>query len=118
MTKYGNKKCMSFGHKFDSIGEMQRYLVLREKLSHGDIEELELQPVYHIEINGINICKVILDFRYYDVDSMRTIIEDFKGMDTAISRLKRKMVEAAHNIKVEVIKNNQSLEAAEKVRVT
>ena len=102
--KYNAMKCIIDGHKFDSKIEGDYYILYRDKQLKGLISNLELHPVYPIIINSKKICKVILDFRVFDEDSGETKVVDIKGLDTAISKLKRKMVEAQHGIIVEVIK--------------
>lgn len=89
--------------KFHSGAEAARYDVLRDQQSRGEIQGLELQPVYKIYIKGKLICKVILDFRYL-TKSGELQVEDVKGKDTDMSRLKRKMVEAVYPFKVQVIR--------------
>lgn len=98
--KYGNKRTIIDGINFHSKKEANRYLELKLLLKRGHIADLELQPSYQIVLSGIRICKVILDFRYKLIPSNLTVIEDVKGHDTAMSKLKRKMVEAAYGIKV------------------
>lgn len=47
-AKYGNKKVMLGNLTFDSIREMQRYLILKEAEDKGIISGLELQPVFEL----------------------------------------------------------------------
>lgn len=82
------------GIVFHSAAEARRYGQLKLLDRAGHIRQIELQPVYKIEIGGKHVCKVILDFRYWE-GSLR-IVEDVKGKDTAVSRLKRKLVEASY----------------------
>jgi hypothetical protein len=102
-SKYKAKRCEVDGIKFMSKGERGRYLTLKRRLDAGLITDLKLQPAYAIEINGQKICKVVLDFSYFDIERKRFVYEDYKGFDTPISKLKRKLVEAAHHITVTVI---------------
>lgn len=103
-NKYGAKKTVIGSHTFDSTAEAKRYSHLFILQQQGEITELSLQPEYPIFINGVQVCKVKLDFRYRDKKGCIRI-EDVKGKDTAVSRLKRKMVEAAYpGMKVEIIR--------------
>lgn len=102
MNKYGAKKTIIDGITFDSKRESQHYVHLKIREKAGEIYNLELQPVYQIIIGDMKICKVIPDFRY--VESNVTVVEDVKGMDTAISRLKRKLVKAVHGVDIVIIK--------------
>lgn len=101
--KYRNKICQCDGYRFMSLKEMNRYLVLKREMQCKRLTDLELQPSYQINLNGIRICKVILDFRYKTLPERKEVIEDVKGHDTTISRLKRRLVEAQYGIKVVLI---------------
>lgn len=102
-NKYKNKPIKIDGIRFSSIKEGKRYLDLKLLLKTGKIALLSLQPVYTIKINGNKICKVILDFVYYDEEKRIWVYEDVKGLDTPLSKLKRKMVEASEDIVVTMI---------------
>lgn len=102
-NKFNAKKVRLDGYVFDSGLEARRYGELKILERVGDVTDLEVHPVFPIEINGIRICKVILDFSYTDKNSCR-VHEDAKGNDTALSRLKRRMVEAAYSIDVVIVR--------------
>lgn len=102
MTKYKAKKCTMNGVNFDSKAEMNRYCQLRIMQMAGEIKNLKCHPAFDIDYNEKHICKVELDF-CYEEDGM-TIVEDVKGCDNALSKLKRKMVKAFHNVDVIIIK--------------
>ncbi len=101
-SKYGAKPVIIDGHRFASQAEARRYGELKLLEKGGYIRRLELQPVYRIAINGIHVCKVILDFRYYE-NGVGWVDEDLKGRDNPLSRLKRKLVEAQYGIKVRLV---------------
>jgi len=63
-NKYNARKTQMGGITFDSVREAQRYLDLRLLESNGDIQDLEIKPVYRISHKGEPICKYIPDFRY------------------------------------------------------
>lgn len=105
-NKYHAKsKFSENGYRFDSKREYDRYqqLVLLEKSGH--IRNLGVHPLYPIKwpTSGDKICIVELDFEYSDLQGA-VHHEDVKGADTALSRIKRKLVEAAYHFKVELIK--------------
>lgn len=102
MSKYGAIVTYIDGIRFASKAEADRYQQLKILLDNGYIQNLKLHPSYLITIATHKICHVILDFAY--VENNKWIYEDVKGCDTAISRLKRKLVEAQHGIKVTLIK--------------
>lgn len=102
-NKFGAKKVQADGYTFDSKAEALRYdeLQLLEKI--GRIQNLEVHPEFVVIVKGAQVCKVLMDFRYWDDPSEMFIIEDVKGKDNAMSRLKRKLVEAQYGIKVRLI---------------
>lgn len=101
--KYNNTKIKIDGITFDSLKESQRYEELKLMQKAGDIEDLVCHPKFPIFINGKKICSVLLDFSYFLVSRQETIFEDVKsaGTATSVSKLKKRMVEAEHNIKVD-----------------
>ena len=98
-SKYNNIKVTFYGHKFDSKKEGQRYLELRQMEIDGHISNLELQPSYKMEINGVKICTYKADFKY-NCAEYGDIVEDVKGFKTAIYKLKKKLMKAIHNIEI------------------
>jgi len=103
-NKYGAKRTAIDGIYFDSKAEAKRYTELRLMQAAGLITKLETHPCYEIEYHFKKICVVELDFKYFDHKRGEYVIEDVKGQDNPLSILKRKLVEAFHGIKVEVIK--------------
>ena len=97
MSKYQNKKTQIDMYVFDSIAESKRYkeLALLEKA--GQIKELKLQPKFLLQEgfkkNGKTYRKIeyIADFMY--IENGKIIIEDVKGMETEVFKLKRKLFE-------------------------
>lgn len=102
-SKYGSKKVQIDGRFFDSKKEGARYVELKTMLQAGLISELECQPKFTIGIRGQWICDVYLDFSYRDKET-KIHYEDVKsaGTNTPLSRLKRKLVEAAYGIEVDL----------------
>lgn len=103
MNKYRAIPTVIDGIKFASRSEAARYVHLKALQAAQKISNLKLQPTFTITLSGEKICKVKLDFSY--VENNRWVYEDVKGMDNALSKLKRKLVEAQHNITVILIKN-------------
>lgn len=103
-NKYRAKATVVDGIRFDSMAESRRYVDLKLMERAGEIQELDVHPQYPIDINGHRICIVELDFRYYDTKRGGIVVEDVKGVDTVLSKLKRKMVAAQHDVKVEIVK--------------
>jgi hypothetical protein len=86
------------GIVFDSKKESRRYGELRLLESQGLIENLQLQPEYQCIVNEKKICKYIGDFKYWE--SGKPVVEDVKGVRTAVYRLKKKLVEALYGITI------------------
>ena len=97
MSKYNNKKTQVDMYVFDSIAESKRYkeLALLEKA--GKITGLELQPRFLLQEafrrNGKTYRKIeyIADFQY--IENGQVIVEDVKGKETEVFKLKRKLFE-------------------------
>lgn len=102
-NKYNAKKITIGGIVFDSEKEGKRYGELRMLERGGEISDLKIHPRYSIEINGIYICYVELDFEYYSTRLNTKVYEDSKGLDNPLSKLKRKLVEARYGIKVDLV---------------
>lgn len=101
VSKYKNIPQRVDGHFFHSKKEARRYTELKLMQEAGVISNLELQPKFRIEINGILICNYFADFRYYDNERNAEIVEDVKGIRTAIYRLKKRLMKAVHDIQIE-----------------
>ena len=101
--KYGNKKTVVDGIKFDSKWEAERYGQLKAMERGGVVTDLELQVPYNIIINDIKICKYIADFKYKQEDihgKIEEIVEDAKGFETPEFKLKKKLMKAVFNIDI------------------
>ena len=98
MSKYGNRKTTYDGHVFDSRAEALRYSELMIMERAGLITDLELQPEYELipahqrDGRKVRAMKYVADFRYIDEDG-RVIVEDVKGVETPVFKLKKKMLE-------------------------
>lgn len=109
MSKYGNKKVIIDGFEFDSKKEGLRYKELSLLQRAGQIENLELQPKFllqeNFKKNGKTYRKIeyIADFQYKEKDNI--IIEDVKGKETEVFKLKRKLFEYKYpHLTIKIIK--------------
>jgi len=97
-NKYGAVKTpCGAGHMHDSKKEAGRCDELRLLERAGQIQRLEQQPEFPIEINGIRVCVYRADFSYFEKNER--VIEDAKSDPTRenqVYRLKKKLVEAAY----------------------
>ena len=98
MSKYHSKKTMVFGILFDSKREADHYLILRSRLEAGEISDLHLQVQYACDVNDEHICNYFADFTYLEDGAL--VIVDAKGVRTPEYRIKKKLVEAIHHIKI------------------
>ena len=109
MNKYRNKKVIVDDYIFDSIQESRRYKELKILLKAGQIQNLELQPHFLLQEsfrkNGKTYRKIedIADFKYKEKG--KTIIEDVKGIQTDVFKLKHKIFEKQYpELELRIIK--------------
>jgi hypothetical protein len=105
-SKFGAIKTVVDGITFDSKGESERYKDLKHLEKAGEIRDLKLQVVYELApaviINGRKkpAMKYIADYVYFDVRKNKEIVEDFKGVRTAIFIAKKHLMKWRHNIEI------------------
>lgn len=111
-SKYGAKRTVVEGIKFDSKKEANRWVQLRAMEEIGLIKELVRQPAFPLAkvIDGTDYVvrtpcgrcmSYFADFAYYQEGKL--IVEDVKGIDTPVSRLKRAIVKMFYGIDVVLI---------------
>ncbi|MFL8969332.1 DUF1064 domain-containing protein [Helcococcus kunzii] len=94
--KYKNKKVKHDGITFDSILEKDRYIELKRLEKLGLISDLKLQPKFEIiptvryRNKTYRVTYYIADFMYLD-SKKNKIVEDTKGFETDVYKLKRKL---------------------------
>ncbi len=109
MNKYKNTKIVVDNIKFDSNLEATRYKELKLLLRAGEISNLELQPRFLLQDsfkkNGKTYRKIeyIADFQY--IENGKTIVEDVKGIQTDVFKLKHKIFEKKYpDLTLKIIK--------------
>lgn len=109
MNKYRNKKTQIGMYVFDSIAESKRYKELALLERAGEISNLELQPHFLLQEgfkkNGKTHRKIeyIADFKY--IENGKIIVEDVKGMETDVFKLKRKLFEYKYpNFELKIVR--------------
>jgi hypothetical protein len=103
-SKYSNVKTVRDGIRFDSKREADRYDQLRLLAIAGHITNLQVHPTFELHaLGGLRVGKYIADFAYRDERTQRLVVEDVKGVQTAVFRLKSKMVKAEHGIEVQCV---------------
>jgi hypothetical protein len=103
--KYNAVRTWRHGHWFASKAEARRYTELLLLESAGEITDIELQPTYRLMVptpDGalISTATYIADFRYRDIPTEKTVVEDVKGVRTQVYKLKKRWVEAQYAIKI------------------
>jgi len=118
-SKYGSKKTAIDGITFDSQKEALRYIELKRLKQAGIVKAIDVQPLFSLQPRFWKCCGAvwgslelktgkcpicqkkipatkaityIADFRVTYADGHQEI-EDIKGMETALFKLKRKMFE-------------------------
>lgn len=106
-SKYGNvpQRCRQ-NVMHQSKLETKRCNELQLMQEGGLIENLEAhpQPRFRLDVNGHHICDYMADFRYYDTQLRREVVEDVKGRATEVYKLKKRLMLACHGIEVEEVK--------------
>ena len=96
-SKYKNKKTQIDMYIFDSAKEAKRYRELKLLEMVGEISNLELQPRFLLQEsfkkNGKTYRKIeyVADFKY--IEEGKTIVEDVKGLQTDVFKIKHKLFE-------------------------
>jgi hypothetical protein len=101
-SKYGNRKTTVDGLVFDSAAEARRWCDLQLLERAGEISDLKRQVSMDCKVNGILVCRYVADFTY--MRGPLAVVEDVKGMETALFRLKARLVQACHGHVVEIVK--------------
>ena len=119
-NKYGNKKVVVNGIKFDSQKEARRYTYLRMLQNAGKITDLQMQKEYVLipsqrepdsigkrggKIRGKVIerkVSYIADFAY--MQDGEDVVEDTKGVLTPDYVIKRKLMLYIHGIRISEIR--------------
>jgi hypothetical protein len=103
--KYRNKPCEVDGIKFDSEKEAKRYSELKLLLKIGEIGLLERQkPFLLIEVNETERkCVYVADFVYWDTKTGKQIVEDVKGIQTDVFKIKKKLMKEVHGIEIKIV---------------
>ena len=104
-SKYGAKKTIVDGIKFDSALEAGRYKYLKA-MEGSQVFDLELQPEFILvpsfKLDGGTVRKLsyFADFRYKNI-SGETIVEDCKGFLTEVYKIKRKLFQFTYCVRGE-----------------
>lgn len=112
ILKYKSTPTVVDGIKFSSKLESKRYEYLKELERENKISNLELQPAYLLQESfrkeGELFRKVeyVADFRYYDNENKKEVVEDVKSFITekdGLFRIKRKLYEYRYPTKLTIV---------------
>jgi hypothetical protein len=101
------------GIQFASKAEMRRYAELKLRVQAGEIRDLTLQPKFLLQEgftkNGRNYQPIyyVGDFEYYDCEKKKKVVEDVKGVETEVFKIKEKMLAFKHNIELRKVKTSE-----------
>lgn len=98
-SKYGAIPTVVDNVRFASKREAKRYSELKLLEKIGLITGLELQRRFALEVGGQKICDYVSDFDYFD-EHGRQVVEDVKGVKTAVYRLKKKLMKILLKIEI------------------
>ena len=108
-SKYKNKKTQIDMYVFDSAKEAKRYKELKLLEQAGEISNLVLQPRFLLQEgfkkNEKTYRKIeyIADFQYNE--NGKTIVEDVKGLQTDVFKIKHKLFEKKYpELELKIIK--------------
>ena len=95
-NKYGNKKTVVDGIKFDSKLEAEYYQLLKFKKAQGHIQDFKLQPRYTLQETFKRDGKTYRSITYVaDFEIMQNdgsvVVADCKGMMTDVFKIKAKI---------------------------
>lgn len=100
-SKYGNRKVQADGYTFASQAEHRRYqqLMILERV--GDIRAVRVHPRYLLQEAFVDntgkrwsAIHYVADFEYYEDGVI--VVEEVKGAETAIWKMKKKMFLKRH----------------------
>lgn len=114
-NKFNASRVEYDGEVFDSKRERDHYIELKRLEQGGFLRGLRRQVKFYFNLpegplkirsgrykEGRRV-SYIADFEF--VMNGKRVVQDVKGMDTDVSRLKRALVEAVHGVRVQVVKN-------------
>lgn len=94
-SKYGNRKPIINGIKFDSKAEADYYFIAKTYAKDNGLEmrmqeQFELVPKFRLDGKAYRAITYKPDFTFYDNDKLVKVV-DVKGMQTQVFKIKAKM---------------------------
>ena len=111
-NKYGNKKTVVDGIKFDSKLEAEYYQLLKFKKAQGHIQDFKLQPRYTLQETFKRDGKTYRSITYVaDFEIMQNdgsvVVVDCKGVMTDVFKIKAKIFTKLYG-KLYLVKRNKA----------
>lgn len=100
--KYNNHSTWIGDLRFDSKAEALRWTELKLLEAAGQIVNLRRQVAYPLYVNKKLICTYKADF-VYDIVGGRHVVEDVKGHQTQVFKLKSKLFAAVRGQEIELV---------------
>jgi Protein of unknown function (DUF1064) len=101
-SKYRAQPVIIDGVRFPSAREGERWCELQLLQRTGAISNLRKQVRFRLSVNGVRACVYVADFVYETRDG-QLIVEDAKGVETAMFKLKKKWMRIEHEIEVKTV---------------
>lgn len=98
-NKYHAVRTQVGAQTFASKAEARRYSELKMLQAAQVVSNLQTQVRYPLVVNHVKVCDYVADFVYRDTTG-REVVEDKKGVKTAVYCLKRKLMKALHNVDI------------------
>ncbi len=109
-SKYANVQIVADGVRWGSKAEYARWCELKLLEKAGQIRDLAPHPHIDLIVNDKLVGVWIGDYTY--MENAHRVFEDHKGKDNALSKFKRKFVEAYAGIKVRLTHRQSRRRAA------
>ena len=103
-NKYSAQSSWIDGHRFASKAEAKYYMTLKLRERLGEVTNVQRQePFVVLGPKGQVVCTYRSDFTFWDNVEKRKRVIDVKGFRTPLYKLKKKLVEAFHNVTIEEV---------------
>lgn len=99
-SKYHAQPQEEDGYRFASKAELKRYRELKLLERSGKIFALEVHPSWPLTVNGVSIGRYTADFKYFDWEAQKGVVEDVKGTKVRDYILRKKLMLAIYGITI------------------
>ena len=98
ITKHNNTpKICKLGHNHKSTGEAGHCDRAELRRIGGEFKSFKVEVRYDLEVRGVKVCTHAPDFTMFPTDNpLNFWVEEWKGHETAMWRLKKKMFNAMY----------------------